>query len=187
MTRQFEAHHLDTAPHGSRPLLEQEQKKRGFIAAPIARFATSPALLGLALEALHRFENSSLSPAKREVVAFTVAHDNGCGVCMALHTALAGRIPEVAPEVEALRRGEAPRSPRLHALSEFTRALMRATGNVAADAWNAFLAAGFTRENALDVVTGVGTYTLTTYANRLVEAPLDPMLTRFAWAEPSAA
>jgi hypothetical protein len=34
---------------------------------------------------------------------------------------------------------------------------------------------------------GVGTYTLTTYANRLVEAPLDPMLTRFAWEEPSAA
>ncbi len=187
MTRQFEALNVETAPDGVRPLLEQEQKKRGFIAAPIARLAASPSLLGLSLEALHRFENSSLSPAEREVVAFTVGHDNGCGYCMALHTALAGRIPEVAPEVEALRRGEAPRSPRLRALSEFTRAVMRATGNVERDAWSAFLAAGFTRENALDVVMGVGTYTLTTYANRLVEAPLDPMLTRFAWEEPSAA
>jgi uncharacterized peroxidase-related enzyme len=187
MSRQFEALNPETAPEGARPLLEQEQKKRGFIAAPIARLAASPALLGLSLDALHRFENSSLSPAEREVVAFTVGHDNGCGYCMALHTALAGRIPEIAPHVEALRSGKAPESPRLRALAEFTRSVMRATGNVDPVPWNAFLAAGFTRENALDVVMGVGTYTLTTYANRLVEAPLDPMLTRFAWEEPSVA
>ncbi|MFJ6697187.1 hypothetical protein ACIQM4_14105 [Streptomyces sp. NPDC091272] len=33
----------------------------------------------------------------------------------------------------------------------------------------AFCAAGYTRRNALEVVLGIGTYTLSTFANRLVE------------------
>jgi hypothetical protein len=36
--------------------------------------------------------------------------------------------------------------------------------------------------NALEVVLGVGTYTLSTYANRLTDAPLDDPLTPFAWS-----
>lgn len=41
----------------------------------------------------------------------------------------------------------------------------------------AFLDHGFTRQNALEVVLGVGTYTLSTFANRLTRAPADPQLT----------
>jgi hypothetical protein len=33
-----------------------------------------------------------------------------------------------------------------------------------------FLAAGFTKRNALEVVLGIGTYAISTFANRLVGA-----------------
>ena len=43
-----------------------------------------------------------------------------------------------------------------------------------------FLAVGYTRQNALEVVLGIGTYTMSTLANRLTGAPLDDQLSAFA-------
>jgi len=54
------------------------------------------------------------------------------------------------------------------------------------DALRAFLASGYTRQNALEVVLGIGTYTMSTLANRLTGAPLDDQLSAFAW-HPEAA
>jgi len=54
-------------------------------------------------------------------------------------------------------------------------------GEVGDAALEAFLTHGFTREQALDVVLGVGLYTLSTYANRLTRATLDPPLEPLAW------
>lgn len=51
----------------------------------------------------------------------------------------------------------------------------------AADVIDAFLAAGYDHVHALDVVLGVGAFTLSTYANRLTEAPVDEPFQRFAW------
>jgi hypothetical protein len=44
----------------------------------------------------------------------------------------------------------------------------------------AFLDSGYTSRNALEVVLGIGTYTLSTFANRLTNAPVDPQLAMFA-------
>jgi hypothetical protein len=39
------------------------------------------------------------------------------------------------------------------------------------EALHAFLGHGYTARNALEVVMGIGTYTMSTLANRLVRAP----------------
>ena len=41
------------------------------------------------------------------------------------------------------------------------------------DALRALLASGYTRQHALEVVLGIGTYTMSTLANRLTGAPVD--------------
>ncbi len=43
-----------------------------------------------------------------------------------------------------------------------------------------FLAYGYTEQNALEVVLGIGAYTLSTLANRLTGAPVDEQLAAFA-------
>ncbi len=43
-----------------------------------------------------------------------------------------------------------------------------------------FLAYGHTEQNALEVVLGIGAYTLSTLANRLTGAPVDEQLAAFA-------
>ena len=47
-------------------------------------------------------------------------------------------------------------------------------------------AAGYTTRSALDVVLAAGVYAITTYANRLTDAELDPAFEAFRW-EPSEA
>ena len=44
-----------------------------------------------------------------------------------------------------------------------------------------FLAAGYTTQNALEIVLGIGTYTMSTLANRLTGAPVDDQLAAYAW------
>ncbi len=171
----------------SRELLAEQRRKFGFVANPLARAAVAPATLGAMLAMLERFEHSSLAPAEREVVAFALAYENGCGYCMALHSALAQRVPAIAEHVSALRQGERPGDARLGALWDFVRALLTSRGAASEAELEAFRRAGYSDENALDVVLGVGAYTLTTFANRLVGAPLDPPFERFRWSPPQAA
>jgi len=45
---------------------------------------------------------------------------------------------------------------------------------------------GYTAQNALEVVLGIGAYTMSTLANRMTRAPLDEELRAFAWEEPAA-
>ncbi len=54
--------------------------------------------------------------------------------------------------------------------------MLASRGDVPDDERAAFEAAGFTARHALEVVLGVATYTLSTFANRLVRAPVDPQL-----------
>ena len=62
----------------------------------------------------------------------------------------------------------------------FTGQVLDTAGEVGARALGEFLRHGFTRRNALEVVLGIGAYTLSTLANRLTGAPVDEPLRVFA-------
>ncbi|GAA1237436.1 carboxymuconolactone decarboxylase family protein [Prauserella halophila] len=64
-------------------------------------------------------------------------------------------------------------------------AMLTKNGNVSGEGMPRFLDAGFTRRAALDVVLGLSTYTLSTTANRMTEAPLDPPSEKVEWHEHS--
>lgn len=59
---------------------------------------------------------------------------------------------------------------RLEAIRRFTLGVLSAAGAVDDDTLKALLVHGYTERNALEVVLGVGTYTMSTFANRLVRA-----------------
>jgi AhpD family alkylhydroperoxidase len=166
----FTQHTLDSAPAASRPMMESTVEHLGHLPPAVARLAESPEMLDGFLQASARFEASTMDPLSREVVVMTIATRNGCRVCVAMHT---GRLRELDAGTElitALRAGEAPADPRLAALRHFTLRVLATTGEVPDDEVAEFLAAGYTRRNALEVVLGIGTYTMSTLANRLVRA-----------------
>lgn len=173
MNRHFIDYDLDTAPASARPALSESERKFGMIPSPLARLAASPLALQAALAGLEAFDATSLAPLEREVLAMTVGVKNGCHYCVALHRRLLKMLEAPAGLSEALEQSRPLDSPRLEAVRVFTLALLSHTGDVPDDVWQQFLAAGFDRAAALELVAGVAAYTLTTFANRLTQAPLD--------------
>jgi AhpD family alkylhydroperoxidase len=177
----FPEYTIDSAPAGSRRFMVATQNHLGYLPAATARWAASPDLLEGFGKLNAIFENGTLDPVAREVVVMTIATRNGCHVCVAMHTARLTAL-EASPEVIAALRSALPvPDERLDAVRVFTLRVLDTAGDVGDDALEAFLASGYTTQHALEVVLGIGTYTMSTLANRLTAAPLDDQLSAFTW------
>ncbi|MGW0174409.1 carboxymuconolactone decarboxylase family protein [Rhodococcus sp. NPDC003322] len=177
----FHAHDLETAPAAARPVIKTIADNLGYLPAPVALMAESPELLRAFTRSNALFEKSTLTPLEREVVVLTIATRNECHVCVAMHSAALARSGTPTEMIAALRSGSALHEPRLEALRTFTVAVLDTGGAVSDAQTSAFASQGFTSRNALEVVLGVGTFTLSTFANRMTDAPLDAALIPFAW------
>lgn len=183
----FVQHTPEDAPVASRQVLSAAKKRFGMVPNALALLAASPTTLEAFGVFTAAFERSALSPLQREVVIMAVGFRNECEICVAMHTRSLRMLHAEPALIEALRSGESLPDPHLEALRAFTWAVMEHRGAVPERGVQAFLEAGFTREQALDVVLGVGAYTLSTYANRLVGAPLDKFLEPSRWTPPTQA
>src|SRR6266496_2887042 len=185
----FTEHTIESAPPGARRFMTATRDQLGYLPAAMARLAASPQLLDGFLKTTAIFENTALDPLAREVVVMTIATRNGCHICVAMHTArltALGADPGlIAALREADRAGPLP-DERLDAVRVFTLRVLDTAGDVGDPALQDFLARGYTAQNALEVVLGIGTYTMSTLANRLTGAPVDAPLAAYAW-RPGAA
>jgi uncharacterized peroxidase-related enzyme len=170
----FPAFDVFTAPEPARAALLASKQKFGAIPKPLAHYALSPIFLRQALSGLDAFERSSFSKIEREVLAMTMGRVNGCSFCVALHRRVLASMKASPEIVSALVEGSPLGDARLEALRTFLLALLEARGAVAPEALAAFLNAGFSHAQALEAVLGVATYTLTTFANRLIESSEAP-------------
>ncbi|OLF17962.1 carboxymuconolactone decarboxylase family protein [Actinophytocola xanthii] len=177
----FVDHTPETAPPAARRAMAATARRLGYLPAPVARMAAAPELLDGFLRLRDLFDATTLDPLARETLIMTIATRNGCHVCVAMHTAKLTALDADTALVAALRAGTALPESRLEALRRFTLDVLEHAGDVDAERLEAFLANGFTHRQALEVVLGIGTYTLSTLANRLTAAPLDEQLAPFAW------
>ena len=169
MTLTFPDHTTDTAPPAAAATLGRIETAFGGLPTAVARMAEAPELLDAFLTSSRLFQGCDLSALEQEVVILTVAVRNGCDVCVDLHAVTLRRLGHAELE-PALRAGADLDDPRQRALQRFTHEVMDRTGAVPDAALAEFAAAGFTARQALDVVLGVGAYTLSTFANRLTRA-----------------
>jgi AhpD family alkylhydroperoxidase len=149
----------------------------------MARMVASPQLADAFRKLTAIFDSTTLEPLAREVLVMTVATRNGCHICVAMHTARLTALGADPGLIEALRdvdRAEPLPDERLDAVRVFTLRVLDTAGDVGDPALRDFLAAGYTTQNALEVVLGIGTYTMSTLANRLTGAPVDDQLAAYA-------
>lgn len=166
----FAAHTLDSAPPASQPALRAITEEFGGLPDAAARLAHSPELLNGFLALNESFEGSTLDPLSQETVAMTVSVRNRCHICIGIHTARLRKLPAPPEVVTALREAGPLLDPRLEALRAFTLDVMATAGDVEDATLKALLSHGYTERNALEVVLGIGTFTLSTLANRLTKA-----------------
>ena len=179
----FTIHSIETAPEAVKDTLRTvEADNNRYIPNLIGLLANAPTALETyrTVGAINR--RNSLTPTEREVVQITAAVTNGCAFCVAGHTAFSIKQIQMAPDLLEALRNVAPidENPKLDTLAKFTIAVINTKGRVGEEAFADFLEAGYTHENALDVILGVSLATLCNYANNLADTPINPELQPYA-------
>jgi uncharacterized peroxidase-related enzyme len=174
-------HSVATAPEAAKARVEAAEKNNGFLPNLIGVLANSPAALAMYQDVGALNATTSLSAGEREVVQITAAVLNQCGFCKAGHTALSTKKKLLEPqEIEALRNTTALDDAKLNQLALFTQSVIANKGNVADDELQAFFAAGYNEQQALEVVLGVALATLCNFANNLAHNEINPQLQAYA-------
>jgi uncharacterized peroxidase-related enzyme len=152
------------------------QSALGMVPNIYATLALSPTALPDYLALQHR--RSSLRQREREVINLVVSEVNGCRYCQSAHTVLGGLAGFKEEEILEIRSGRLLTDARLDALARFTREVAETRGHPTAAAVDAFLAAGFTHENLVDVIVVIGDKTITNYLHGVTQVPIDFPLAR---------
>jgi AhpD family alkylhydroperoxidase len=176
----FTRHTIESAPAASRRPMTAVSAKRGYLPAGVGLMAESPEALDGFLRLSAAFDGCTLDPLAREVVIMTVAVRNGCHLCVAMHTARLAALGAGPALTAALRSAGPLGEDRLDAVRAFTLRVLDTAGDAGEESLAGFLGHGYTRRNALEVVLGIGAYTLSTFANRLTGAPVDEELRAYA-------
>ncbi len=183
----FQIHSLDTAPEDAKAVLAKTKAKYGFVPNLIGGLAEAPAAAEAYLAVGEAFASSSFTPTERHVVWFTINAIHGCDYCMAAHTGIAKSESIAEDVIETARAGGDYSDPRLQALKELTTKMVLDRGWVKPEEIEAFLAAGFTRRNVLEVILGISHKVLSNYTNHVVGTPVDRPFAPFEWVPPAAA
>lgn len=180
-------HSITTAPAKSQPLLEDAAKKLGFVPNMYGTMSNSPGLFETYQVGYDRFRSDSgFTPVEQEVVFLTISFENECDYCMAAHSGIADSISKVPREVtDALRAGTDIPDAKLRTLSRFLRHLMHTRGRPSADEAQAFLTAGYSEVQILELILAIAVKTLSNYSNHIFTTPVDEAFKARIWRAPT--
>jgi len=177
----FTLHDETSAPDESKPLLAKSKAAYGMIPGLHAVMAEAPGLLEAYQHVHEQFVNSSFDKDELTVVWQTVNVENACHYCVPAHTGIAKSMGVDDAITNALRDNTPLPSARLEALRDFTLKLVRDRGNVDEASVKAFLDAGYTKRNILEVILGYSQKVMSNYTNHLANTPVDRMFQKFDW------
>ena len=169
----FPIHTVETAPEGSKPALQNAAKAWGFVSNLHGTLAESPAALEGYEAVFGLMSKTDLTAQEQQIALLTVSVFNECEYCVAGHTYLGTAAKLDRSVIDAIRSGAKIADVRFEALRSFTETVVRTRGFAGDAAINAFLAAGYTKANVLDVVLAVATKTISNYVNHLTHTPAE--------------
>ena len=179
----FTLHNETTAPAESKALLANSKKAFGRIPGLHAVMAEAPGLLEAYKKVHELFLNSSFDKDELTVVWQTVNVEHACHYCVPAHTGIAKSMGVSDAITDALRNETALPNARLEALRTFTLHVVRDRGNVDERAVQAFLDAGFSKRQILEVILGVSQKVMSNYTNHLAQTPVDTAFRKFEWQQ----
>jgi alkylhydroperoxidase family enzyme len=177
----YPVHTIASAPEKSKPALEQLQKAFGVLPNLPAVIANSPKLINSLVGLFGQVHSPGLSEAENQIVLLTDAVTNSSTYAVAFHTALALQQGISSEQTTAIREGRLPVDKRFAALSKLAKTLIEKRGHLNDEELKSFLAAGFTREQVLEVIAIVAASTITNYAGTVTNPPLEDPFRQYAW------
>ncbi len=174
-------HDIESAPEGSKALLEGSLKSFGMIPNLHGVLAGSPETLA-AYQTLHKlFSETSFDNDELTVVWQSINVEHACHYCVPAHTAIAHMMKVDAAITDALRNNTPLPSDKLQTLKDFTLIVVRNRGHVTKEDLNTFFAAGYGEQQVLEIILGVSQKVISNYANHISNTPVDTPFKEFAW------
>ncbi len=175
----------ENAPQETAPQIEQSLKNYGFLPKLHAVLAEAPAAYKAYLDTFALFENNTtLTPLEQQVVFQTANFENNCHYCMPGHSALMNLKNMPGDVIEALREGKPIKDEKLEALRSYTQLMCVKSGHLSEEELEAFLSAGYTNRQALEVLVGLAAKLISNYTNALAHTELDDISKPYAWVHP---
>lgn len=174
-------HDIETAPEGSKVLLENSQKAYGMIPGLHGVLAASPELLKAYQELHQLFTETSFNNDELTVVWQTINVEHGCHYCVPAHTGIAKMMKVDDAIIDALRNQTPLADAKLEALRTLTLSITRNRGNVSQVDLEAFYAAGYGEQQVLEIILGLSQKVISNYTNHIANTPVDEAFQKFAW------
>ncbi|HAI38792.1 MAG TPA: carboxymuconolactone decarboxylase, partial [Maribacter sp.] len=163
----LKVHNIESAPEGSKPLLENSQKSFGMIPGLHGVLAASPKILE-AYQTLHQlFTETSVNEEELTVVWQTINVEHACHYCVPAHTGIAKMMKVDDTITEALRNETPLADAKLEALRTMTLTIVRNRGNVTQEDLDAFYAAGYGEQQVLEIILGLSQKVISNYTNHI--------------------
>jgi AhpD family alkylhydroperoxidase len=179
----FTVHTLETAAEDSKLALVHAQETFGFIPNLEGILAEAPALLKGSIALWDLFTTTSFTLIEQQVIYLAANYENSCDYCMAAHSGLAKAIGMSQDNIKALRNGTPMADAKLQALRHFTQQMVKARGWLEDKEIEAFMKAGYSKQQVLEVILGIAIKVMHNYTNHISKTPLDRQFQINAWSK----
>lgn len=176
----------ETASKEAQLLIDRSIKNYGFLPKLHSILCVAPATYQAYLDTFALFETrTTFSPLEQQIVFMTANYENDCHYCVPGHTYLMQHKGMPGDVIEALREGTPIKDQKLQALRHYTKTLLEKRGHVGDAELKAFLGAGYTQRQALEVLVGLASKLISNFTNSIAGTELDEPVKKFDWKHPS--
>ncbi len=152
-------------------IFDNLEKGLGFVPNLYATYAYSETALGDYLAFQNR--KTSLKAKEKEVINLVVSQVNTCEYCLAAHTALGKMNGFNDEQILEIRSGSASFDNKLDALAKFVKDATINRGKPNPTSTDALLAAGYNKENLVDIIVVIGDKTISNFIHSVTKVPVD--------------
>jgi len=161
----------------TKELFDVVNSKMGMVPNMMRTMGNSPAALNAYLGFNAALNSASIGSKLGELIALTVASENGCNYCNSAHTYIGDKIGLDASAIEQARSGISA-DPKINAALVFVKAIMDTRGHVSDTAFEDIKLAGYNDAQIVEIVAKVSLSIYTNYLNIVAGTDIDfPKLT----------
>lgn len=177
---EFTLYTAENAPEEAKPLMVDSVAAFGMLPNLHAVMAEAPTLLK-GYQVLHDlFQKTSFNAEELTVVWQSINVEHNCHYCVPAHSAIAAAMKVDQGIVDSLVNNTPLANPKLEALRETTLAMTRERGVISNEQLEKFFAAGYGKQQLLEIILGLSQKVMSNYTNHLADTPVDEPFKKFA-------
>ena len=180
--RGFKMDEVSNEPEEVKEVFDWYKSNFGFVPNLAKVLSASPAALrSYWLTQLQLQNYGVLSPDEHNIIQMSISVENRCKYCTAGHNMIGKAFFNSEEEdLQALRNESTLSTEKFDALRSFSVEVYQNKGRVSEDSLTDFLSHGYSKAQAIEVVTNIAAKTMSNLTNQLALTELDEPLVTFA-------